>query len=41
MGEDALKLLHDYRTRLAGIRASVESELPVLKEAIQWGRELV
>lgn len=41
MGEDALKLLQDYRTRLAGIRLSVGSELSVLKGAIKWARELV
>jgi len=35
MGEDALKLISDYRTRLAGIRLSVGSELSVLKEAIK------
>lgn len=41
MGEDALKLLDDYRTRLAAIRLAVGSELAVLKGAIKWGRELV
>lgn len=41
MGEDALKLLQDYRTRLSAIRASVGSELSVLKGAIKWGRDLV
>jgi hypothetical protein len=41
MGEDALKLLQDYRTRLTSIRASVASELPVLKGAILWARGLV
>jgi len=41
MGEDALKVLQDYRTRLAAIRLSVGSELSVLKGAIKWGRELV
>lgn len=41
MGEDALKLLQDYRTRLVGIRSSVDSQLTVLKGAIQWGRGLV
>ena len=41
MGEDAIKLIQDYRTRLGGIRASIALELPVLKGAIQWGRGLV
>ena len=41
MGEDALKLLDDYRTRLAVIRLFVGSELSVLKGAIKWGRELL
>jgi hypothetical protein len=41
MGEDSLRLISDYRTRLAVIRLSVGSELSVLKGAIKWGRELV
>ena len=41
MGEDALRLISDYRTRMAAIRLSVGSELPVLKGAIKWGRGLV
>ena len=41
MGEDALKLLQDYRTRLTAIRSTVGSELSVLKGAIKWGRDLV
>ena len=41
MGEDALKFLQDYRTRLAAIRSCVGSELSMLKGAIKWGRELV
>jgi len=41
MGEDSLKVLQDYRTRLAGIHLSVGSELTVLKGAIKWGREWV
>lgn len=41
MGEDALKLLQDYRTRLTAIRSTVGSELSVLKEANKWGRGLV
>jgi len=41
MGEDALRLISDYRTRLAVIRLSVSSELSVLKGAIKWGKGLV
>jgi hypothetical protein len=41
MGEDALRLIRDYRTRLAAICLSVGSELSVLKGAIKWGRGLV
>ena len=41
MGEDVLKVLQDYRTRLAAIRLSVGSELTVLKGAIKWGRAWV
>jgi hypothetical protein len=40
MGEDALRLISDYRTRLSGIRSTVASELPLLKGAIKWGKEL-
>jgi hypothetical protein len=40
MGEDALRLISDYRTRLATIGATVGSELSVLKGAIRWGRGL-
>ena len=41
MGEDALRLISDYRTRLNTIRLSVGSELSVLKGAIKWARGLV
>ena len=41
MGEDALRLISDYRTRLASIRLSVGSQLSVLKGAIKWGKELL
>lgn len=40
MGEDALRLISDYRTRLAAIRSTVASELPLLKGAIKWCREM-
>lgn len=41
MGEDALRLIKEYRTRLAAIRSCIGSELSILKGAIKWGRELV
>ena len=41
MGEDALRLISDYRTRLAVIRSAISSELPILKGATTWGRGLV
>jgi hypothetical protein len=41
MGEDALRLISDYRTRLAVIRSAVSSELPILKGATTWGRSLI
>jgi hypothetical protein len=41
MGEDALILISDYRTRLDSIRSAVGSELSVLKGSIKWGRGLV
>jgi len=40
MGEDALRLISDYRSRLAGIRSYVDSELSVLKGAIKWAKGL-
>jgi hypothetical protein len=40
MGEDALRLVSNYRTRLAGIRSAVTSELTLLKGAIKWGKSL-
>ena len=41
MGEDALRLISDYRTRLAVIRSSVASESIILRSALKWGKELV
>jgi len=38
MGEDALKLLQDYRTRFAAIRLSVGSESKILRDALKWGQ---
>jgi len=40
MGEDALRLISDYRNRLTLIRSTVASERPLLKEAIKWSREM-
>ena len=41
MGEDALRLISDYRTRLAVIRSSVASESRILRDALKWGKGLV
>lgn len=41
MGEDALRLLSDYRTRLTAIRSTVASESRILRAAIKWGQGLV
>ena len=41
MGEDALRLISDYRSRLTAIRSTVTSELPILKGAIKWARGMV
>jgi hypothetical protein len=38
MGEDALRFLSDYRTRLAAIRSSVASESRNLRNALKWGK---
>ena len=40
MGEDALRLISDYRTRLAGIRLAVASESRILRSALKWGKGL-
>jgi hypothetical protein len=40
MGEDALRLISDYRTRLASIRSSVASESRILRAALKWGKKL-
>ena len=40
MGEDALRLISDYRTRLALIRSSVASESRTLRAALKWGKGL-
>ena len=40
MGEDALRLISDYRTRLTAIRSSVASESIILRSALKWGKGL-
>jgi hypothetical protein len=40
MGEDVLKVLQDYRTRLAAIRSAATSESRILRDALKWGKEL-
>lgn len=40
MGEDALRLISDYRSRLAVIRSTVASESRILRSALKWGKEL-
>ena len=40
MGEDALRLISDYCTRLTGIFLSVASESRILRDALKWGKEL-
>ena len=41
MGEDALRLLSDYRTRLTAIRSTVASESLILPAAVKWGKGFV
>jgi hypothetical protein len=41
MGEDALRLISDYRTRIAAIRSAVASESHILRSALKWGKGLV
>jgi hypothetical protein len=40
MGEDALRLISDYRTRLTALRTSVRFESKILSEALKWKRSL-
>jgi hypothetical protein len=40
MGQDALRLISDYRTRLASIRSTIVSESKLLCEALKWGKGL-
>ena len=40
MGEDALRLISDYRTRLAAIRSTGASESRILRAALKWEKSL-
>jgi hypothetical protein len=40
MGEDALRLISDYRTRLASIRSTAAAESRILRAALKWGKSL-
>jgi hypothetical protein len=40
MGEDALRLISDYRTCLTAIRSSVAAESRILRNALKWGKGL-
>ena len=37
---EGLRLISDYRTRLAAIRSSVASESRILRDALSWRKEL-
>lgn len=41
MGEDALRLISNYRTRLSAIRSTVALESRILRSALKWGKGLV
>jgi hypothetical protein len=41
MGEDALRLISNYRNRLAAIHSTLASESKIIRAALNWGRELV
>ena len=40
MGEDALRVLNEYITLYAGVRADVAAELPHLRETAKWAARL-
>ena len=40
MGEDALRLLGEYRKLLKGVREIIDQEHKVLKESLRWGKTL-
>ena len=40
MGEDALRVLNDYRKLHARITADVKAELPHVRAAVTWSKSL-
>ena len=40
MGEDALRLLNEYITSYARIRADIAAELPHLRQTAKWATHL-
>ena len=40
MGEDALRVLNDYRKLYARITADVKAELPLVRASVTWARRL-
>jgi len=40
MGEDAVRLLVDYRTELRSIMAAIAAERYVLKETLRWEKSV-
>lgn len=40
MGEDALRVLQDYRKLYARICADIKTEIPHVREAVAWARKL-
>jgi hypothetical protein len=40
MGEDALRVLNDYRKLYARISAEVKAEVPNLRAAVAWSKRV-
>ena len=40
MGEDALRVLNDYRKHYARISADVKAEMPLVRASVSWARRL-
>jgi hypothetical protein len=40
MGEDALRVLNDYRKVHARIRADIKAELPPIRAAVAWSKRV-
>jgi hypothetical protein len=40
MGEDALRVLNDYRKLHARISADVKAELPQVRAAVEWSKRV-